>query len=155
MLGFLDAPAGRGRRWLRYGGAQTLESFGVAVPTQDARTEALTEVRDALRSAMGEVPIAWLRGLPSSWRSGNVAVVHAAADPDRPIEEQETAVLRWGHRRFPGQCRRDGMWVIHGHVIVDAPLLRDGVASIDTGAWATDRLTLAHVSPGGIRFENA
>ena len=148
LLDFLDDPAGRGRRWLDHGGAQTVESFGLDPRGAPGAT------RDALAAAMGPDLVAWVRGLPSSWISGNVAVVHAAADPARPLDGQDPAVLRWGHRAFPG-WRRDGIWVIRGHVTVGAPTVAQGVVSIDTGAWATDRLTLAHVRPGEIRFEEA
>lgn len=155
LLDFLDAPSGRGTRWLHHGGAQTLESFGLVPPSPKAAPEELANLRDALCAALGEELLAWLRALPSIWVSGNVAVVHAAADPARPIEDQETDVLRWGHRNFPDRQRRDNIWIIHGHVIVDEAFSRRGVMSIDTGAWATDRLTLVHVSGGEIHFEEA
>lgn len=155
LLAFLADPAGRGRRWLRHGGAETLESFGLAAPDAAAPPGALAEVAGALRHAMGSDLLAWLEALPSVWWSGDVAVVHAAADPARPIEAQDRDVLRWGHRAFPGRARRDGLWVVHGHVVVAAPRVRGRVVSIDTGAWATDRLTLAHISRTGVRFEEA
>jgi serine/threonine protein phosphatase 1 len=155
LLAFLTDPAGRGRRWLRHGGAQTLESFGLAAPDATAQDATLTEVARGLRDAMGRDLLAWLEALPSVWRSGDVAVVHAAADPARPIDAQDRDVLRWGHRAFPGRARRDGLWVVHGHVVVDSPRVRGRVISIDTGAWATDRLTLAHISRTGVRFEEA
>ena len=150
MLDFLDAVPGS-ERWPRHGGAATLESFGVAVPEADADA---APARAALARAMGPALLDWLRARPSSWRSGNMAVTHAGADPDLPIEAQSDAVLRWGHPGF-GRRRRDGLWVLRGHVVVAAPVIRHSSVSIDTGAWATDRLTMAHVRAGDVTFEEA
>lgn len=154
LLAFLNDPD-LDARWLRHGGAETLESFGLQAPSPDAPLEAVAAAAHALAKAMGPDLIAWLAALPSLWRSGNVAVVHAAADPARPIPDQRIEVLRWGHRDFRHRRRRDGVWVVHGHVVVERPICRAGVASIDTGAWVTGRLTTAHVTAGGIRFEEA
>lgn len=149
MLGFLDTPERKGRRWLRYGGLQTLASFGVAAIPETAGGDLLLQTRDALADAMGAPMIAWLRQLPTSHQSGNVAVVHAGADPALPIAMQSDATLMWGHPAFDSQKRRDGTWVVYGHVIQDAPLQKAGRIGIDTGAYATGRLTAAQLTPDG------
>ncbi len=155
LLAFLDDPVRHGMRWLRHGGVQTLESFGVAVPSDPVLADSFTDLRNDLRGAMGGDLIDWLRNLPGLWRSGNVAVVHAAADPAQPLDAQTSGALRWGHPSFPATSRRDRIWIVHGHVIVPEPRIRGQVVSIDTGAWTTDQLTVAHVGPGGFRFETA
>ena len=146
MLDFLDAPETHGERWLKSGGVQTLASFGLAC---DGTAVAM---RDALRLALGQEGEAWLRALPSIWRSGNVAVTHAGADPALPLEAQDGHVLRWGHPNFLRNRRRDGQWVVRGHVIVGEAQAKDGIISIDTGAYATGRLTLCFVDADGARF---
>ena len=156
LLAFLDAPDLAGPRWLHNGGVETLASFGISPAPGPQSVSALTEAAETLRAAMGEILLDWLRNLPSIWRSGNVAVVHAGADPARPLDAQTPETLHWGHPSFPGRRRRDAAWIVHGHVIVPEPRIQDGVVSIDTGAWATDRLTIVHVSIGGdIQFETA
>ncbi|WP_415919321.1 metallophosphoesterase [Tateyamaria sp. SN6-1] len=153
MLRFIDDPAQAGPRWLRYGGLQTLASFGVRGTTPLSDGAALRRARDTLVEAMGGPLVAWLRDLPTRWQSGNVAVVHAAADPHTPIADQSSAHLRWGHAAFHQTRRKDGVWVVHGHTIVDAPRADEGRISIDTGAFATGRLTLAHIDRDGVRFD--
>ncbi len=147
-LAFLDDPGRAGPLWLRNGGLQTLASFGVGI----GGGRSLDEVRDDLAAAMGRDLIGWLRALPLSWRSGNVAVVHGGADPRRPIEAQEARHLLWGHPEFLRQPRADGVWVVHGHTIVEAPKAEAGRIAIDTGAYATGRLAAAHVTQGAVRF---
>lgn len=147
MREFLADPAGKGSRWLGHGGRQTLHSFGVPSVTRDADSMALQEARDALAEAMGPKMLGWLDDMPAMWMSGNVAVVHAAADPDRPIDQQNEQTLHWGHPEFMKRPRKDGIWVVHGHTIVANALVQDGRISIDTGAYASGRLT-------GVLLEN-
>ncbi|WP_299684358.1 metallophosphoesterase [uncultured Tateyamaria sp.] len=147
MRDFLEAPVKEGARWLNHGGTATLQSFGLPTIRHNNDSAMLNDARDALAEAMGPDLVAWLVSLPPLWQSGNVAVVHAGADPDRPMNEQSDHDLHWGHPAFFKRRRRDGIWVVHGHTIVANPQARDGRISIDTGAYASGRLT-------GVRLED-
>ncbi|KUJ73199.1 hypothetical protein AVO45_15785 [Ruegeria marisrubri] len=153
LLNFLDDPITHGPRWLRYGGLQTLASYGVTGVTETSSGPELEGVRDALSQAMGSEQIFWLRTLPLSHRSGNVAVVHAGADPRLDLDSQDPRTLVWGHRDFGRVPRRDGLWVAHGHTIVDEPVAKAGVISVDTGAFATGRLTVACIGEDSVEFQ--
>lgn len=155
LLGFLDDPAKKGARYLRYGGLQTLASFGIGGVTATSEAEAITEAATALSTAMGTDMIAWLRGLPTLWQTGNLAVVHAGADPAMPLSMQADKILKWGHPDFDNVLRTDGHWVAHGHTIVDEAHATDGKIAVDTGAYATGRLTAAYVSHDGVQFLQA
>ncbi|MFK7877326.1 MAG: metallophosphoesterase [Paracoccaceae bacterium] len=152
LLDFLKDPGGAGRSWTRYGGLQTLESFGVPLSGSVLSDAAYCDARDALVKKMGQPLIHWLAELPYAWSSGNVHVVHAGADPSRPISTQEPHHLIWGHPDFGHIKRTDGQWVLHGHVIVPNPTQMAGRIAIDTGAYATGTLTAAHVSEGSVDF---
>ncbi|MBT8154569.1 metallophosphoesterase [Epibacterium ulvae] len=146
LLRFLDDPAGSGQIWLRHGGLDTLASYGVAVG-QDPH-----EIRDDLLAAMGADTLQWLEALPRVFQSGNVVATHAGADPSRPIAAQDPVHLTWGHPQFLRRRRRDGHWVVHGHVIVPRPELHPGRIAVDTGAYATGSLSAALVLPDGVQF---
>jgi serine/threonine protein phosphatase 1 len=154
MLDFLDSPARCGPRWLRNGGIQTLQSYGVAPPRSsgDPDPTELAAARDALRSALTEGEEDWLRSLPLIWRSGNLAVVHAAADPRLPIDAQDEEVLLWARGAAFWAPREDGIWIAHGHTPVEEPELHNGRIAVDTGAVFTDRLTAAHICDGAVHF---
>jgi serine/threonine protein phosphatase 1 len=152
MLRFLDDPESKGNVWLRNGGLQTLASFGITGASDRLGPSELHRVSAALAEAMGRDLITWMRELPYHWQSGNVAVVHAAADPAIPIGEQDPHSLIWGHCKFPETPRRDGIWILHGHTIVAQPISENGIISIDTGAYATGHLTVAGVSQGSVEF---
>lgn len=152
LLNFLEDPANQGPRWLRYGGLQTMASYGLPLVAQTAPEEAWVDAREALFDAMGHDLIQWLHDLPALWQSGNVAVLHAGADPEQPMDQQERRTLVWGHPEFDTEDRRDGVWVVHGHTIVDNAVAERGRISIDTGAYATGTLSAAVVAPGEVSF---
>ncbi|MGI3167304.1 metallophosphoesterase [Pseudooceanicola sp. 200-1SW] len=155
MLEFLAAPEEKGPRWVRYGGLQTLASFGLGYISENASAAQWREIAERLTEALGPELRRWLEGRPLIWTSGNVTVVHAAADPQRPLDRQERQTLLWGHPDFEGTPREDGQWIVHGHTIVDQPQARAGRIAIDTGAYATGRLTVALISPDEVLFEQS
>ncbi|WP_114963967.1 metallophosphoesterase [Tritonibacter mobilis] len=146
LLQFLDDPERYGARWLRNGGLQTLASFRVAAQPNAERAE-LHSCRDALAEAMGTELIQWLKALAPSHLSGNVLITHAGADPAVAPDYQDPDVLAWGHADFAKKPRRDGIWVVHGHVIQNQPSALKGRIAVDTGAYATGRLTAALIAP--------
>ena len=152
LLAFLDDPKKAGPRWLRYGGLQTLSSFEVVGARDTMQGKDLEAVRDALTAAMGEDLICWIRSLPLSWQTGNIFVTHAGCDPTVPLEDQEACHLLWGHPNFNKKSRSDGFWIVHGHTIVDTPSAQSGRIAIDTGAFATGRLTAAVIETGSVKF---
>ncbi|MTI00812.1 metallophosphoesterase family protein [Roseibium sp. RKSG952] len=155
LLKFVDDPKRMGRLWLQNGGLQTLASFGLGNVTEAVIGKEAVEVAERLRARIGDRVLDWLRGLPLTWSSGNVTVVHAALDPAFPLDDQPRQVCLWGHPRFRLDRRTDDQWVVHGHTIVSEPRIKHKIVSIDTGAFATGRLTAAEISTGEIRFISA
>lgn len=155
MLAFIDQPEVKGELWLRYGGMQTLASFGIGGVSPATKGEALIDVAERLHDAIGPEMLNWLRELNLVWKSGNVAVVHAGADPALPINLQGPRTLAWGHPDFDTKPRQDGVWVAHGHTIVDEAVAQNGRISIDTGAYASGPLTAAYIAPGYVEFIQA
>jgi len=155
MLWFLQDPAAKGAHWLRYGGLNTLGSFGITgiSANSDAATYAATAQK--LKAALGPQLLDWLETRPLSWESGNLTVVHAGTDPTLPMTFQQEQTLKWGHPDFLTTTRRDGIWVAHGHTIVDEASATRGRIAVDTGAYATGRLTAAYITPDRCQFLQA
>lgn len=153
LLDFLERPR-RGRRWLRYGGLQTLSSYGVGDLRALSEGADLSPVRDRLAEAMG--PHAdFLGRLALTHRNGNVLCVHAAADPVVAPDEQAPEALLWGCESFTTQAREDGLWVVHGHTVVSEPRSSNGRIAVDTGAYFSGRLTAARIDGGELEFLTA
>ncbi len=152
MLSFLDAPVEEGPLWLFNGGVQTLESYGITGVSERSPAPDLARASAALTRALGPRRM-WLDQLPLTWSTGNLLVSHAGADPSRAPDDQEAADVLWGHPNFGKVRRRDGIWVVHGHWIVERPFVAGGRIATDTGAWFSDRLTAAVIAPDApVRF---
>lgn len=149
LLDFLDAPVARHSRWLKDGATATFASFGLRLPDEGLDGETADMAATALREAMGEELIGWMRNRPLMTSSGTLHVVHAAADPRRGMDDQTSRVLTWGHPEFLGVARGDGQWVAHGHTVTERPLIKDSRISVDTGAWETGVLSAAMILPDG------
>lgn len=153
MLDFLDRPDDCGTRWLRNGGVQTLEGFGLNGAYERMAPERHIEFASSLRATMDDGLEAWLRALPLWHRSGDVVCAHAAMDPARPPDAQSPETLLWGRPRLFLGSRKDGLWTVHGHTIVHAPNIAQRRIAIDTGAYYSDRLTAAAIYPNApVRF---
>ncbi|MEM7178147.1 MAG: metallophosphoesterase family protein [Pseudomonadota bacterium] len=150
MLDFLLVPE-MGARWLRYGGLQTLMSYGLS--TQGSVNEAgvLEKIQANLLQKLGPRR-EFIEQMTLSHISGNVLFVHAAANPGRPPDSQSDECLLWGHPRFFDQTRQDGVWVVHGHTVVTEPSAEQGRIAVDTGAYFSNRLTAARLDAGQVSF---
>lgn len=146
LLDFLDDPIENGARWLRHGGIETLNSFDISVTIETSATS-IRNAHAELSEKLADGTEAWLRSLPLIWKSGNVVVTHAGPDPSKPIDQQENQSFLWGHKRFLRELRTDGIWVAHGHWITNKATSRKGRVAVDTGAYQSNILTAAILSP--------
>ncbi|MFA8443993.1 metallophosphoesterase [Yoonia sp.] len=151
LLDFLDAPEVIGDFWLKSGGKHALASFGID-QWSETKPREFTLIRDELRTKIGDDIEQWLRGLPVSWQSGNIFLSHAGADPSCSLGAQTNDRLLWGLGGALPSARRDGFWTVQGHKIVQRPVVAEGQVFIDTGAYATGKLTAARFYPGGVSF---
>lgn len=140
----LDAIEGVGghrvlRLWLDNGGREAVRSYGV--PAHVAYGDDLDAIAAALRAAVPGHHLELLRGLKLMRQIGDYLFVHAGIRPGVPIEAQNERDLLWIRNEFL-DCRDDhGFVVVHGHSITVDADERDNRIGIDTGAFATGRLT--------------
>jgi len=153
LLRFLRDPQ-TAASWLRFGGLQTLMSYGVGGSVNLREAGVAERVRGGLAEALGP-HLGFIEGLRLSHRIGNLFFAHAGADPALPVEEQDVATLLWGSRTFLTTARRDGIWVVHGHTVVDQPAAAGGRIAVDTGAYFSGRLTAARIEAGTVSFLEA
>jgi serine/threonine protein phosphatase 1 len=146
LLDFIDAPIARHARWMRNGGVETCQSFGLKVPPEIGDP---LIVADALMDAIGDEMLDWMRIRPLMHTSGNITCVHAAVDPGKSLDNQSERVLIWGHPEFLTSNRNDGQWIAHGHTVFDMPSIADHRISVDTGAYVSGTLSCAVILPNG------
>ncbi|MBK1705933.1 hypothetical protein CKO40_15560 [Halochromatium glycolicum] len=138
MLGFLADPLA-GAHWLEFGGLATLSSYQVAPPTPDA--DGLLEAAAALRAALPAHHLAFLEQLELSRRFGDYLFVHAGIRPGVPLEAQAPQDLLWIREPFLSARKPHPLMVVHGHHVSVAVDVRANRIGVDTGAYATGRLS--------------
>ena len=139
LLRLLDEPTPEAMaHYLRYGGYETLQSYGAP-----ERMLELFELYppEALTGLVPPEHRDFLRGLADSWAMGDYLFVHAGIRPNVAIAEQVAADLRWIRRPFLESEADHGVTVVHGHTISERPERRPNRIGIDTGAYATGVLT--------------
>lgn len=127
------------RHFLRHGGRETLLSY--PIDPDDYARMTLDELRAAMPQFVPEADLAFLRGLEDQVRIGDYVFVHAGIRPGVPLEEQVPSDMRWIRGEFIADRTARDFAVVHGHTIVDEPELSPWRLGIDTGAYASGRLT--------------
>ncbi|WP_206242068.1 metallophosphoesterase family protein [Novosphingobium terrae] len=130
------------RSWLTFGGAQTLESMGVAVPGPD---DDLDDCLTAIRRALPMQLASWLRRLPLTAHSGDYFFCHAGVRPGVPLKRQKREDLLWIRDDFLTDQSGHGAVIVHGHSIHPQVDMHANRIGIDTGAYATGVLTALYL----------
>lgn len=99
MIAFLVEPDKNGPAWMKFGGREALESYGISVPGEpgDADWMALCE---QLNAVLPERHRNFLSGLQLGIRWHEYLLVHAGLDPDRPLTGQTSRDLMWIREPF-------------------------------------------------------
>ena len=123
----------------RVGGRETLLSYGVSEAEYDACD--LGDLADLVSARVPVEHIAFMRGFADQWQCGDYLFVHAGIRPGVPLDEQRDSDLRWIRREFLDDPRDHGVMVVHGHSITEAVDEQPNRIGIDTGAFASGKLT--------------
>jgi serine/threonine protein phosphatase 1 len=94
----------------------------------------------------------FLASLKTSLTVGRYFLCHAGVRPGIPLEQQSETDLLWIRDDFLSSRMDFGKIVIHGHTPVREPEILPNRINIDTGAFATGRLTCAVLDSGKPRF---
>jgi serine/threonine protein phosphatase 1 len=125
--------------WLKFGGLQCLESYGV--DTDQLRDRSNEQLMQLIQEVVPANHVEFLRSFIDSCRFGDYLFVHAGIRPGVELEQQRQTDLRWIREPFLFDETDHGFIVVHGHTIsteVDEQVNRIG---IDTGAYRTGVLS--------------
>lgn len=138
MLRAMDPTEDRAENlWLKFGGYETLASYGVPVATLG---EELPPV-ETLRRYIPERHRQFLDNLPDAMRFGDYVFVHAGVRPGVALEEQNPFDMRWIRNDFLDHRGDLGAYIIHGHSISTEADVQANRIGIDTGAYRSGILT--------------
>jgi serine/threonine protein phosphatase 1 len=99
------------------------------------------EASRALRDAVPAEHLHFLSSLKNSLTVGKYFLCHAGVRPGIPLERQRAEDLLWIRDEFLCSRKNFGKIVVHGHTPSDLPQVLTNRIDIDTGAFATGRLT--------------
>ena len=129
-----------GHHWRRLGGLETIHSY--RVPVSALMTgQGFGEACKALKLAIPKEHLRFLGSLPMSLTIGKFFLCHAGVRPGVSLERQKADDLLWIREDFLTSTMDFGKIVIHGHSPNEWPEVRPNRINIDTGAFATGRLT--------------
>jgi serine/threonine protein phosphatase 1 len=126
--------------WRLYGGLETLVSYGLK-PSINPDIPEQTELAEELARAIPKTHLKFLESLDLSFSCGDFLFVHAGIRPGVPIRKQKEEDLLWIREEFLLCEDRFEKFIVHGHTPVPTPDIRSNRINIDTGAFATGRLT--------------
>jgi serine/threonine protein phosphatase 1 len=139
MLRVLSGEADLLPNWLRFGGAETLRTYGI--DPREIRRLPSDELVRHLNSAVPAEHVEFLETFADSIRFGSYLFVHAGIRPGVDLAEQSQSDLRWIREPFLGDSTDHGFVVVHGHTITNEVEINPNRIGIDTGAFCTGTLT--------------
>lgn len=139
------------KAWAQYGALPTLISYGLT-PTMNAGPEEQAELAAGLSRAMPKSHNQFLAELKLSFTCGDFFFVHAGVRPGTPLSRQHEDDLLWIREEFLLHEEAFEKIIIHGHTPAREPEVRKNRINIDTGAYATGRLTCLKLEHDRIEF---
>jgi serine/threonine protein phosphatase 1 len=127
-------------QWLRLGGLETLVSYGVPAETL-ANGKQIAELQSAFHSALPQAHFRFFRDLKNSFECGDFFFAHAGVKPNVELSRQKESDLLWIREEFLTSSEDFGKIIVHGHTPTPEIEVRPNRINIDTGAFATGRLT--------------
>jgi serine/threonine protein phosphatase 1 len=137
--------------WRRYGGLETLHSYGIDV-SQVSRGEGFELARTTLLRALPAEHSKFLEATELSVTLGDYFFCHAGVRPGAALEDQNSRDLLWIRDGFLRFERPFGKIIVHGHTPVASPEIKSNRINIDTGAFATSILTCLILEGAERRF---
>jgi serine/threonine protein phosphatase 1 len=137
--------------WSGCGGLDTLLSYGLA-PTVSPNAAGQRKLASDLDRVFPSSHRTFLGSLRPYFICGDFFFVHAGVRPGTLLTEQSEDDLLWIREDFLLCQDNFGKVIVHGHTPVREPDVRPNRINIDTGAYATGRLTCLVLESDNIRF---
>lgn len=152
-----------GKQWVRYGGAETLYSYGLQPPlnaraamqskeAMDAYQRAWDRVWTTFRTALPENHLKFYQGLQHYHVAGDYLFVHAGLRPGEDLEKQTVRDMLWIREEFLDAAEQFPQVVVHGHTPTDAVFRDNRRIGLDTGAFISGKLSAVRLFQDEVSF---
>ena len=137
--------------WRSCGGTETLLSYGVRPPRFESDVS-LRRMQQEFEMALPPAHRNFFQALSAAVTIGDYFFTHAGVRPGVALERQEREDLMWIREPFLSADDDFGKVVVHGHAPAPHPVRRKNRIGVDTGAYATGRLSVAVLQGQDCRF---
>ena len=139
--------------WMRLGGMETLASYGIpAHGLSNGRK--IVELQAAFHRALPSAHFGFFRHLQLSFVCGDFFFAHAGVRPEVDLTRQRENDLLWIREEFLVSELDFGKIVVHGHTPTAEIEVGPNRINIDTGAFATGRLSCLVMEDGALSAVN-
>lgn len=152
LLDFVSDPGRTGRAWLRNGGWETLRSYQVDCSPNARSDDVFVSIRDAFLDRLPEDHLALLEAMTMAVTIGDHFFVHAGARPGVPLTELPEKDALWIREGFADRDAPFEKVVVHGHSPVTNVFVGMHRINLDTGAYATGKLSCIVLEGNNRRF---
>ncbi|WP_242130217.1 metallophosphoesterase [Sphingobium sp. Sx8-8] len=125
--------------FIHMGGRPTILSYGINASTY--RTANYEDLETIIINHVPHEHIEFIGRLESQVIRGDYLFVHAGVDVSKDIEAQDPRVTRWIRKGFTHSEQQCEKTVVYGHTVYCDVHQRIGRIGIDTGAYASGKLT--------------
>ncbi|MEZ5945777.1 MAG: metallophosphoesterase family protein [Hyphomonas sp.] len=151
-----------GKQWVRYGGAETLYSYGLAPPNtraslrsheaMEAANQAWDKVWTSFRQNLPQAHLDFYQSLQHYYVAGDYLFVHAGLRPDVALENQTVRDMLWIRDEFLEAPQSFDQVVVHGHTPGEAIYRDNRRIGLDTGAFISGKLSAARLFGKDVSF---
>ncbi|MEL7108105.1 MAG: glycosyltransferase [Pseudomonadota bacterium] len=138
-----------GDKWARYGGNETLLSYGLLPPAtaigSRATPEAWERVWQDFRRVFPKHHLKFFSDLNHYYEAGDYVFVHAGLRPGLALEDQSAEDLIWIRDEFLDDTQPFDRLIVHGHTPTNEVYMDNRRLGLDTGAYMTGVLTAARL----------
>jgi serine/threonine protein phosphatase 1 len=147
---FLEDPS-TAENWSRFGGLETLYSYGISVDEVKIG-KGFERASEMLRAVIPREHLDFLSSLKTSLNLKKFFLCHAGVRPGVALDCQSDEDLLWIRTDFLDSHVDFGKIVVHGHTPCEWPEDLPNRINIDTGAYITGRLTSVVLDGESYRF---
>lgn len=152
-----------GKQWVRYGGAETLYSYGLQPPqnsraamqsheAMEAYQRAWDKVWTEFRNRLPEAHLKFYQGLQHYYVAGDYLFVHAGLRPGASLQEQTVRDMLWIREEFLEDADQFPQIVVHGHTPTDGVFRDNRRIGLDTGAFISGKLSAVRLFKDEVSF---
>ncbi|MGI9365869.1 MAG: metallophosphoesterase, partial [Rhizobiaceae bacterium] len=144
--------------FIRYGGLQTLESYGLrsqeflATLGKNPNKDAFKKLAKLTKKHVGKAHYGFLEQLETHTQEGDYFFCHAGVDPKRKLKKQEAEDLIWMREPFLSWNKPLEKVVVHGHTPHKRPELLPHRINVDTACVYGATLTSLVLEASKQRF---